>query len=98
FVVARTDPVRVAVQVPEADAVRVSKGAGVVVRIPALEQQFEGKVTRVAGVFDPRTGTLRAEIDLPNPTDSLRPGMFATVTVAVEAGESRKEEAPRPAG
>ena len=52
---------------------------------PALgETKFEGKVTRLAGAIDPAAGTLRVEIDLPNPDGKLRPGMFVNVALKKE--------------
>jgi hypothetical protein len=41
-------------------------------------------VSRTAGALDPRARTLRAEIDLPNPTRRLLPGMAVTVTLTLE--------------
>ena len=52
---------------------------------PALpDVEFQGKVTRTAGTVNPNTGTLRAEIVLPNPDGKLRPGMFVTVEVKTD--------------
>ena len=42
------------------------------------EEEFSGqKVSRIAFAVDPKTGTMRAEIDVPNPKGQLRPGMSA---------------------
>jgi multidrug efflux pump subunit AcrA (membrane-fusion protein) len=82
FTVQRIDTVRVFCDIPEASvgAVRVGVPAevklygsgGVVIR---------GTVTRVAAAVNPGTRTMRAEIDLPNPDEKLRPGMYAQVTL-----------------
>jgi HlyD family secretion protein len=81
FTVDRVDIVRVVVEVPETDAPRVQTGARALVEVPALGgQHFEGKVTRTTRALDPKTRTLRAEIDLPNRDGKLLPGMTATVT------------------
>jgi multidrug efflux pump subunit AcrA (membrane-fusion protein) len=40
-------------------------------------------VTRSAWSLDEGNRTLRTELDLPNPEGLLRPGMFATVSLAV---------------
>jgi RND family efflux transporter MFP subunit len=95
FVVAQTDPVRIFVDVPENDAVLITDGARAVVRVQALKgQEFSGTVTRSAWSLDPRSRTLRTEIDLPNPNvrdaagrlqpGRLRPGMYAYATITVE--------------
>jgi multidrug efflux pump subunit AcrA (membrane-fusion protein) len=97
FVVVRTGPVRVAVQVPESAATVVRAGDRVMVRVPALKQELAAKVTRTAGALDPRTRTLRAEIDLPNAEGKLLPGMYVTVALTVAGEGPKKEEAPKPA-
>jgi HlyD family secretion protein len=84
FTVVRIDTVRVPVDVPEADAAIVRKGAKAIVVIPALKAEITGEVARAAGALDPGSRTLRTEIDLPNPDGRLRPGMFATVRIVSE--------------
>ncbi len=85
FVVARTDPVRVFVDVPEADAVLIRDGAAARVRVQVLRgQEFAGKVTRSAWALDPRSRTLRTEVDLPNADGRLRPGMYAYASITLE--------------
>jgi len=85
FVVTRTDPVRIFVEVPEADAPLLKDGTPAVVRVQALqEQEFEGRVTRTSWVLDTQSRTLRAQIDLPNRDGRLRPGLYATARITVE--------------
>jgi multidrug efflux pump subunit AcrA (membrane-fusion protein) len=84
FTVARVDTVRVVVDVPERDLGNLQTGALAVVEVPALGgPRFEGKITRTAGSLDPRTRTLRVEIDLLNRDGKLLPGMSGTVTLKV---------------
>ena len=55
------------------------------VRLHALDgKTFDGKVTRTAWALDSATRTLRAEIDLPNPDEFLRPGLYAYATIIAE--------------
>ena len=85
FVIARTDVVTVVVDVPETFAAAVDRGDAVRVRVQALGGRVvEGKVTRTAYALDPSTRTLRVEVDLPNPDDSLRPGLYAYASVIVD--------------
>ncbi|HEX9328746.1 MAG TPA: efflux RND transporter periplasmic adaptor subunit, partial [Reyranella sp.] len=78
FVVIRMDRVRVFVDVPEADAGLVRPGMPVRVRIQALnDREIEATVTRTSWALDPSSRTLRAEVELPNPGEELRPGMYA---------------------
>jgi multidrug resistance efflux pump len=98
FRVARIDRVRIVVQVPEADAPRVSKGARAIVRVAALSgREYRGLLTRTAAALDPARRSLSAEIDLENARGELLPGMSVTVTIAVEAREG-KDERPKPKG
>ena len=82
FTVARLDPVRVFVDVPESAAPQADPGTPATVRVPALGgKEFVGTITRTARVLATDTRTLRAEIDLPNPTGELRPGLYAVARI-----------------
>ncbi len=82
FVVVQTDRVRVFVDVPEADAGLVRDGMEAKVR--AQGGEFAGTVTRTSGVLDPKTRTLRTEIDLPNKDGALLPGTYAYATLTAQ--------------
>ena len=85
FVVARTDVVTVVVGVPEVVAPAVKLGAAATVRVQVLaDRKVDAKVSRTSYVLDEATRTLRAEIDVPNPDGTLRPGLYAYVTIVVE--------------
>jgi len=87
FTVAKLDPVRIVIQVPEADAALVTDGSPVKLTIPALKgQPILARVTRSSWALDPGSRTLRVEIDQPNADHRLRPGMFvqSQITVTVE--------------
>ena len=85
--VARTDLMRVVVQVPERDVPYTNVGDPAIVEIDALAgEKFHGKVARFANSEDRVTRTMRTEVDLPNPKNRLRDGMFGRVTITVEDG------------
>jgi multidrug efflux pump subunit AcrA (membrane-fusion protein) len=85
FVVVRTDPVRVFVDVPETEAALISETMPATVRLQALgDREIPGTVTRFSWALDATTRTLRVQIDLPNPDGVLRPGMFATARFVTE--------------
>jgi multidrug efflux pump subunit AcrA (membrane-fusion protein) len=85
FIVARIDPVRVVVQVPEADTGLVVPGQEVRVDLHAVAGPAEvGKVARTSWSLEPRSRTLWTEIDLPNPKGSVRPGMYVNARLTVE--------------
>jgi HlyD family secretion protein len=85
YVVNQTDPVRVFVNVPGSDAAWVRDGDPVGLRLQgAGGELFQGKVTRNARSLDPRTRTLRTEIDIPNPEGKLLPGMYVQASITMQ--------------
>lgn len=83
--IARTDLMRVVVYVRDIDVPYLDRGDEAVVLIDALRgEQFRGKVARFSGYEDPANRTMRAEIDLENPTGRLREGMYGAVTILLE--------------
>jgi HlyD family secretion protein len=85
FVVARWDLATIVVDVPEMSAIAVAPGDRALIRVQAIGgRTFEGKVTRSSWALDPKTRTLRTEIDLPNPEGLLRPGLYAYATIIAE--------------
>ena len=85
FSVARIDPVRVVVNVPEADAGLVNIGQEVRVTLQAVPGPASvGKIVRTSWSLDPGSRTLRAEVDLPNAEAKVRPGMYVYARLTVE--------------
>jgi RND family efflux transporter MFP subunit len=83
--VARTDLMRVVVQLPDLDVPSADVGDKAVVTIDALPgKEFVGKISRTADAEDRKQKTMRTEIDLPNPHGELRAGMYGTVTIELE--------------
>jgi RND family efflux transporter MFP subunit len=80
FHLMRTDVLRVFVNVPQVYATGIKVGqAATVVRREDPEKAHAGKVTRTADALDPGTRTLLTEVQVPNPDNSLRPGMYLQV-------------------
>ncbi|HLH28483.1 MAG TPA: efflux RND transporter periplasmic adaptor subunit [Acidimicrobiales bacterium] len=85
FVLARSDIVTVAVAVPELYAAAVDPGDRASIRLQAMPgKTIEGQVARTAFALDPKSRTLRVEIDLPNPDGKLHPGLYAYTAITVE--------------
>jgi HlyD family secretion protein len=85
FHVARTDPVRVVVQVPEADAGLVAVGQPVRIALQALQGPAPtAKISRTAWSVESGSRTLWTEIDLPNEKGLVRPGMYVNARLTVE--------------
>ncbi len=80
FRIAQTDRLRTYVNVPQADAPGVHVGASATLKIPDLPSAaFKGTVTRTASALDPATRTLLVEVQVPNETGKLLPGMYSEV-------------------
>ena len=74
---AQSDLLRLRVPVPE-NAVRyVHKGDPMQIRVAALDQNFSGKIVRFTRNLDLNTRTMETEVDVPNPTLAITPGMYA---------------------
>src|SRR5262249_9583858 len=75
----RINPIKLRLQIPEADAGLAQVGARVTAAVPAYPQrQFDGRVTAINPVVDPASRAISVEVRLDNPESLLRPGMFAT--------------------
>jgi RND family efflux transporter MFP subunit len=89
MVVARTDKVRVFVDVPEMEAALVDVGDPAVVRIQAAGlSEIKAAVTRTTWSLLESNRSLRVEVDLSNSQGRLRPGMYATVAIGLERREN----------
>ncbi|MGV3516124.1 efflux RND transporter periplasmic adaptor subunit [Luteitalea sp.] len=72
--------VRLVVNLVERDLRKVSVGAGAAVTVDAYPgERFDGRVARVAPVLDPATRTAEMEVEIPNRSGRLKPGMYARV-------------------
>lgn len=77
--------VRVQVPVPEAESARVRKGQAARITADGLpDKKFSGTITRFAYALDDGSKTMLAEVELSNPKLELRPGMLASVQLALE--------------
>jgi RND family efflux transporter MFP subunit len=84
--VARTDLMRVIVDVPDPDVPFTHAGAPAELRVDSVSTHtFLGKVARIAQAEDYNSRTMRTEIDLPNPKGTLTDGMFGSVTINLGA-------------
>jgi RND family efflux transporter MFP subunit len=90
FEVAHTDTLRVFVNVPQAFVLNVKPGLPVQVTVRGqLMQPVTGTVARTAGALDPGTRTLLTEVDIPNDSHRLLPGMFVYVAFKIAPSGTR---------
>jgi RND family efflux transporter MFP subunit len=84
FELAETDRLRIFANVPQDDAPYVVYGTKAQLSLSQFPgRTFDGTVARTSGAIDPRTRTLRVEVDLDNPDGMLLPGAFAQVNLTL---------------
>ena len=85
FRMAKADPIRVFVEIPQSASSDLMK-AGTPVEISAGGRLLSGKTVRTSGAIDTHARTFRAEIDLPNPDLSIVPGMYVDASFKLSGG------------
>ena len=90
FEVAQIDKLRVFVNVPQVFAPNVRPGLQVKVKVRGhLDEPVAASVTRTASALDPETRTLLTQVDIPNPSGRLLPGMFVYVDFQIAPSGTR---------
>ena len=74
---------RLILPVPESAVPTVHIGQQVEVRVPTLDRTFPGKVARFSDKVSYQTRTMDTEVDVPNPSLVLIPGMYAEVNLTL---------------
>jgi len=88
--IAKTDPVRIYVNVPQMYAPGIEVGMETTILVREQPgQHFTGLVTRTARAIDPATRTLLTEIQTPNPDHALLTGSYVQVEL-----KTRREHPP----
>jgi len=93
----RTNPLKLQLQVPEAEVPFITQGMGVSLEVEAhRDRRFAGRVSAVNPAIDPvsRSATIEAAVE--NSDNALRSGMFATARI-VRQGGGRSVYVPRAA-
>ena len=82
YTVEQIKPVKLLVAISESEYSKVKKGDSVTITADAVpDKTFYGKVGKIYPTIDPTTRTFTAEVVVDNNYSTLRPGMFARVTV-----------------
>jgi RND family efflux transporter MFP subunit len=90
FEIAHIDTLRVFVNVPQVFAPNVRKGLPATIRVRGhLEEPIAAAVTRTASALDPGTRTLLTQVDIPNASHLLMPGMFVYVDFKIAPSGTR---------
>jgi RND family efflux transporter MFP subunit len=81
---AQVNVLRLRIPVPESLAAAVRTGQPADVAVQATGEHFTGKVARFTDALDRTTRTMQVEIDVPNDTYKLQPGMYANVSLQTQ--------------
>jgi RND family efflux transporter MFP subunit len=80
--VGRTDKMRVIVEVPDRAVPYLKVDDPATLLVDTLpERHFKGKVARMAYLEAYDTRTMRTEVDMPNPDNLLKDGMYGAITI-----------------
>lgn len=80
FHIARTDILRVFIQVPQAYSAQVKIDTAAWLDLSQFPgEKFQGKIAHVSGALDAATRTLMTEVQVPNADGRLYPGSYANV-------------------
>ena len=101
---AQTSKLRLVLPIPESVVAQIHLGDPVKVRVQALDQEIEGRVSRFADSLDRQTRTMETEIDFDNRAGRLISGMYTetrlslrekknALTIPLEAVSRNGEEA-----
>jgi multidrug efflux pump subunit AcrA (membrane-fusion protein) len=83
FRIAQTNTLRTYINVPQTNASSIRVGQPARLNVSNLpERFFTGRVARTANSLDPNSRTMLVEIEVPNATGALLPGMYAEVDLS----------------
>ena len=87
FTVANLERLWIELDVFERDLARIARGQDVQITTAAYQgRTFPGRIVYIGDILDQQTRTVRARVEVPNPRELLKPGMFATARIAVGGG------------
>jgi multidrug efflux pump subunit AcrA (membrane-fusion protein) len=86
--IVRVNPIKLFLQISEAEAARLKVGMQATARVAAYgDRDFLGRVTVIRPAIDPTSRAMTVEVEFSNSDFTLKPGMFATARVLLPEGE-----------
>jgi RND family efflux transporter MFP subunit len=84
----RISPLKLNLQIPEANAARIRTGLRVVAHVAAYpNEEFTGVISAINAAVSVDSRSLNVEVQFQNPDGKLHPGMFATASVLLSGTE-----------
>ena len=84
FEIVNADTVKATVEVIEAQLSQLTLNQQATLRVDGIAAAMSGNITFISPTLIPARRTATVEIRVDNPKDTLRPGMFANVTIPIE--------------
>ena len=78
---------RLVIPVPESAVSRIHLGGPVALQVRSLDKTITGTVARFSDRLDTDTRTMHVEVDVPNPTLDIVPGMFANASITLNGAQ-----------
>lgn len=85
--IVRTHPLRLQLSVPERDTPGLTTGLLARVHVEGDVTEHPGRLERIGAAILETNRTLPIEVVVPNPSDKLRPGQFATAEIIVSRAD-----------
>jgi membrane fusion protein (multidrug efflux system) len=84
FRIADLSPLVAHVHVPESELRKLRNGQVASVQVDAAGGAFQSVIQRISPVVDSNTGTFKVTLELRDPSNKLKPGMFARIDIVHE--------------
>ena len=89
FLIAKTDPLRVFINVPQSYSQWVKVGQAAEINLDEIRgMTFQGQISKSASAIDPLTRTMQVEVTLSNKEKKLLPGAFVQVSLKLPASNA----------
>lgn len=86
--VMQINPVKIVINVSESEFTKVKMGMPIDITFDVFgDELFKGRVSLIYPTIDPMTRTFGVEVEIPNGSNRVRPGMFARATIDFGAQE-----------
>jgi RND family efflux transporter MFP subunit len=81
----QNDVLRLVIPVPERAVQDIHLGQTIAIEVSGAQRKFDGKIVRFSEQIDTQTRTMHTEVQVPNPTYQLVPGMYASVKIPLSS-------------
>ena len=82
---AQNNVLRLVIPLPERAVTDVHLGDTVNIEVSGAKNAFTGKIVRLSGQIETQTRTMHTEVQVPNPSYLLVPGMYASVKIPLRS-------------